>query len=107
MTTILFKSADGTEQEVPYESGHSIMETAIHNNIDGIEAECGGSCACATCHVYVEAALLDALPAMDDMEHEMLDMTASPRQPNSRLSCQLIVPDHIERITIELPETQY
>lgn len=107
MTTIVFKLANGEQKEVAYAAGHSIMETAIHNNIDGIEAECGGSCACATCHVYVEAQWLDALPEADDMELEMLDMTASPRADNSRLSCQLTVPEHIERITIEIPESQY
>lgn len=107
MTTIVFKLADGEQKEVAYESGHSVMETAIHNNVDGIEAECGGSCACATCHVYVQSEYFAELPPIDDMEDEMLGMTASPRQANSRLSCQLIVPEHIERIVVEIPEAQF
>jgi 2Fe-2S ferredoxin len=86
MPTITYISPDGTRKEVEVENGYSVMEGAINNNIDGIVAECGGACACATCHSYIDEAWLDKIPPMDDMEDSMLD-AAFERKPNSRLTC--------------------
>jgi 2Fe-2S ferredoxin len=81
------------------------METAIDNDIDGIVAECGGACSCATCHVYVEDEWLGKLPPPDSLEDGMLDCVID-RQPNSRLSCQLRVGDEIDGITVRVPAQQ-
>lgn len=89
MPTIHYILKDGSTRSVEAKPGASVMETAIRHNIRGIDAECGGSCSCATCHVYVLEADLPRLPPPDDMEDELLDGTASARAPNSRLSCQI------------------
>ena len=73
MPKIIFIKQDGTRHEVEVENGYSVMEAAINNDIDGIVAECGGACACATCHSYVDEAWLDKMPPMSDMEDSMLD----------------------------------
>ena len=73
MPKITYITPDGTRNEVDVENGYSVMEGAINNNIDGIVAECGGACACATCHSYIDEAWLDKMPTMDDMEDSMLD----------------------------------
>ena len=95
MPKVTYVTTDGTRHEVEVENGYSVMEGAINNNIDGIVAECGGACACATCHAYIDEAWLDKLPQMDDMEDSMLD-AAFERKSNSRLTCQLEVTDEFD-----------
>lgn len=106
MTQVTYVLHDGSEKELEGKPGNSIMELAVHNNVPGIEAECGGSCACATCHVYVQASDLAKLPDMDDMEDEMLDEAAAERRDNSRLSCQLVLSDDVDSVQVQIPERQ-
>lgn len=106
MTTIHYILKDGSTRSVEAKPGASVMETAIHHNIRGIDAECGGSCSCATCHVYVADEFLDRLVPPDEMEDELLDGTASARAPNSRLSCQITITAALDGLTVRVPETQ-
>jgi len=106
MPTIHYILKDGTTRSVDAKVGASVMETAIHHNVRGIDAECGGSCSCATCHVYVEEAFVGKLVPPDEMEDELLDGTASERKSNSRLSCQIAVTAELEGLTVRVPETQ-
>ncbi len=106
MTTIHYILQDGSTRSVDAKPGASVMETAIRHNIRGIDAECGGSCSCATCHVYVAEDFLEQLTPPDEMEDELLDGTASPRAPNSRLSCQITVTAALDGLTVRVPETQ-
>ena len=87
--------------------GQSLMQAAIRANVEGIEAECGGSLTCATCHVYVREPWLDKLPRRSIDEDGMLDFAASPRRANSRLSCQIILDDSLEGLAVDIPPTQY
>ena len=82
------------------------MEGAINNDIGGIVAECGGACACATCHSYIDEAWLDKLPAMDDMEDSMLD-AAMDRKPTSRLTCQIEVNDALDGLVVHVADNEY
>ena len=82
------------------------METAIKNNVKGIDAECGGCLSCATCHVYVDPAWFDKLPEPDEDEADMLGFVAAERQPTSRLSCQIIVSDALDGLVVRIPPTQ-
>ena len=106
MTTIHYILKDGSTRSVEAKPGASVMETAIRHNIRGIDAECGGSCSCATCHVYVADDFLAKLTPPDEMEDELLDGTASERAPNSRLSCQITVTADLDGLTVRVPETQ-
>ncbi len=106
MPTIHYILKDGSTRSVEAKAGASVMETAIHHNIRGIDAECGGSCSCATCHVYVDQAFLDRLTPPDEMEDELLDATASERLPTSRLSCQIPVTAELDGLTVRVPATQ-
>ncbi len=81
------------------------MEGAVQNDIPGIDADCGGGMACATCHVYVKEEWLDKLPTKEDGEEDMLDMAFEPKK-NSRLSCQLIVSDELDGLTVNIPSKQ-
>jgi len=99
MPTIVFIQPDGTRQEIEVDLGYSVMEAATLNGIPGIEAECGGACSCATCHVHVDPAWIDKLPEMDPMEDAMLD-AASDRQPTSRLTCQIEMTDELDGLTV-------
>jgi ferredoxin, 2Fe-2S len=83
------------------------MEAAVEANVPGIAADCGGLLTCATCHVYVREDWLDRLPPISDDEASMLAFTASPRQPRSRLSCQLVLSESLDGLVVELPPTQY
>ena len=103
---IRFIENNGTEHEISAEIGESLMEAAVRNNVNGIDAECGGSCMCATCHCYVDETFLGALPAMDETENDLLDCTAEPRQANSRLSCQIPLTDVLDGLVVRLPATQ-
>jgi ferredoxin, 2Fe-2S len=105
MPRVRFIQADGRTSEVEGLSGDSVMETAIDNDIDGIIAECGGACSCATCHVYVDPSWQNRLPAPQPIEDGMLDCVLD-RQANSRLSCQIRLSDELDGITITVPESQ-
>ena len=106
MPTIHYILKDGSTRSVEAKLGASVMETAIQHNIRGIDAECGGSCSCATCHVYVDEAFVGRLTPPDEMEDELLDGTASERAANSRLSCQIPVTAELDGLTVRVPETQ-
>jgi 2Fe-2S ferredoxin len=106
MPTINFQLPDGTTRSVEATTGRSVMETAIHGNVRGIDAECGGCCSCATCHVYVDESYLPLIPAADEMEDELLQGVAAERRPESRLSCQLIVSPALDGLTVSVPESQ-
>lgn len=106
MPRIHFILKDGSPHDVDARIGSSVMESAIHANVRGIDAECGGSCACATCHVYVEDAFIASLPAPHDMEEDLLGMVAAERRPGSRLSCQVIVNASMEGLIVRVPDRQ-
>ena len=106
MPKITYISSDGNRHEVDVENGYSVMEGAINNDIAGIVAECGGACACATCHSYVDEQWLDKIPPMDDMEDSMLD-AAFERKENSRLTCQIEVNDKLDGLVIHVADNEY
>jgi ferredoxin, 2Fe-2S len=106
MPNIIFVHLDGAREELEIAEGTSVMQGATAQGIEGIVAECGGNCMCATCHVYVEPSQLAMLPAMSEEEDALLDGTASERQPNSRLSCQISVTEELDGLTVNLPERQ-
>ena len=105
MTKINIIAYDGTPFEIDAVNGSTVMENAVKNQVPGIEAECGGACACATCHVYVDEAWLDAVGAPEPMEEDMLDFAFDVR-PNSRLSCQIKVSDKLDGLVVRVPERQ-
>jgi len=105
MPKITFIDSAGTERTVEAQSGSTVMEAAIRNGVPGIDAECGGACACATCHVYVDEAWVAATGEPGPMEEDMLDF-ASDVQPNSRLSCQIKVSDALDGLVVRTPEHQ-
>ncbi|MDG1142002.1 MAG: 2Fe-2S iron-sulfur cluster-binding protein [Hellea sp.] len=105
MPKINFVDSDGTNREVETKNGTSVMEAAVQNMIPGIDADCGGACACATCHIYVSDSWINKLKAKDDMEDSMLDF-AEDVQENSRLSCQILMNDELDGITVTTPESQ-
>jgi 2Fe-2S ferredoxin len=105
MPKVTYITTDGERHEVTLENGYSVMEGAINNNIDGIVAECGGACACATCHSYIDDAWLDRLPAMDDMEDSMLD-AAYDRRQNSRLTCQIEMNDVLDGLIVHVADNE-
>ena len=106
MPTVTFITPEGERHDVEVDAGYSIMEAAINNNIDGIVAECGGACACATCHSYIDEAWLDKIPPMDDMEDSMLD-AAYERKNNSRLTCQIEMTEELDGIVVHVAENDY
>jgi 2Fe-2S ferredoxin len=103
MPKIIYITPDRIRHEVDVKNGYSVMEGAINANIDGIVAECGGACACATCHSYVDAAWMDKMPPMDDMEDSMLD-AAYERRDNSRLTCQIEINDELDGLIIHVAD---
>ncbi len=105
MAKITFIDNDGASRTVDAEDGATVMETALRNDVPGIEAECGGACACATCHVYVEESWFAKLPKAEQMEEDMLDF-ASDVRPTSRLSCQIRVSAATDGLVVTTPETQ-
>ena len=105
MAKITYIDNEGTSRTIEVDNGLSVMEGAIQKDIPGIDADCGGSMACATCHVYVEENWLDKLPKAQDAEVDMIDMAYEP-QKNSRLSCQLIVSDDLDGLTVMTPAKQ-
>lgn len=106
MPTITYISPDGDAEAVNVAVGTTIKDAAVENGIEGIVAECGGNAMCATCHVYVDPAWTDRLPRIQDVEDELLDETASPRQANSRLGCQVAVTDDLDGLVVRLPQEQ-
>jgi 2Fe-2S ferredoxin len=105
MTKITFVDHQGTARTVEAENGSTVMETAVRNAVPGIDAECGGACACATCHVYVDEAWKAATGEPSTMEEDMLDFAFDVR-PNSRLSCQLKVKAEWDGLVVTTPEKQ-
>ena len=105
MVQITYVDAAGTARSVKGEVGSTVMETAIRNNVPGIDAECGGACACATCHVYVDDAWFEKVGGAEPMEQDMLDF-ASDLRPNSRLSCQIKISPDLDGLTVMTPARQ-
>ena len=105
MPKITYIDYKGKSETIEVSSGLSVMEGAIQNNINGIDADCGGSMACATCHVYVQEKWLNKLSKIEDAEQDMLDMAFEPKK-NSRLSCQIQISDDIDGLEVNLPEKQ-
>ena len=105
MPKITYIDNQENSKTIDVENGLTVMEGAIQNDIPGIDADCGGSMACATCHVYVEEEWLDKIPKAEEAEVDMIDMAFEPKK-NSRLSCQLIVSDELNGLTVTTPEKQ-
>ncbi len=105
MPKITFIAHDGASQEVEAEAGSTVMEAAIRNLVPGIEADCGGACACATCHVYVDEAWVEKTGEPSPMEEDMLDF-AFDVQPTSRLSCQIKISEALDGLVVRTPEQQ-
>ena len=105
MTKIIYKNLNGTSKTVEVNNGLSVMEGALQNNIPGIDADCGGAMACATCHVYVKENWFNKLPKPEDAEVDMIDMAYEPKK-NSRLSCQIIVTDELDGLEVTTPKKQ-
>ena len=106
MPKITYIDASGQERQVEGKNGMTVMETAIKNNIPGIDADCGGACACATCHVYVDEAWQEKTGKSSAMEESMLDF-AENVEANSRLSCQIKVTDALDGLVVRMPESQH
>ena len=105
MAKITFIENSGSSKTIEVEKGLSAMEGAVQNNINGIDADCGGGMACATCHVYVETKWFEKLVKAEDAEIDMIDMAHKPKK-NSRLSCQIIVTDDLDGLVLTVPEKQ-
>ncbi len=105
MPKITYITSDETVYEVDAENGATVMEAAIQNQVPGIEAECGGACACATCHVYIEPPFMETVGDPEPMEEDMLDFGYDVR-PNSRLSCQIRVSDELDGMVVRVPSRQ-
>ena len=106
MPKITYIEPSGQSHTLEVKSGQSVMEGAVKHNIPGIDADCGGACACATCHVYVDEAWVEATGTPSPMEESMLDF-ANDLKPTSRLSCQIKVTDALEGLVVRLPESQH
>ena len=105
MPKITFIDQKGLSKTIEIENGLTVMEGAVQNNVPGIDADCGGGMACATCHVYVEDSWFNKIQKAEDAEQDMIDMAYKP-QKNSRLSCQIVVSDEIDGLTVTTPEKQ-
>lgn len=105
MARITIVAFDGTPFEIEAINGSTVMENAIRNGVPGIEAECGGACACATCHVYVDETWTSVVGEPEPMEEDMLDFAYDVRA-NSRLSCQIRVSDELDGLVVSVPERQ-
>ena len=105
MPKITYIDPKGNSRTVEVENGLTVMEGAVQNNIPGIDADCGGGMACATCHVYVEDSWFNKLSKAEDAEQDMIDMAYKPNK-HSRLSCQIIVSNEIDGLTVTTPEKQ-
>ena len=105
MPKITYKTNDDKTYSIDVQNGLTVMEGAIQNDIPGIDADCGGSMACATCHVYVEEKWFDKVPKAEEAEVDMIDMAFEPKT-NSRLSCQIIVSEELDGLVVTTPEKQ-
>ncbi len=105
MPRITYIEHNGTEHTVDVAVGLTVMEGAVNNNLPGIDADCGGACACSTCHVYVNADWVGKLPAREDMEEDMLDFAYEPNE-RSRLTCQIQVTSELDGLVVQMPEKQ-
>ena len=105
MSKVTYIESNGKSHTIDVQNGLTVMEGAIQNNIPGIDADCGGSMACATCHVYVKEEWFNKIPKKEDGEEDMLDMAFEPKK-NSRLSCQIIVSDELDGLTVNIPSKQ-
>ena len=105
MVKITYVDIDGNERTVDVKAGSTVMEGAIRNNVPGIDADCGGACACATCQVYVDEAWLEKVGEQSDMEKSMLEF-GNDVKPNSRLSCQILVTDALDGLRVHTPKSQ-
>ncbi|MFO1209267.1 MAG: 2Fe-2S iron-sulfur cluster-binding protein [Amaricoccus sp.] len=106
MTRIIYIEHQGPAHEIEVPNGLTVMEGARDNGIPGIEADCGGACACSTCHVYVDEAWVDRLPPKEAMEEDMLDFAWEPDPERSRLTCQIKVTDALEGLVVHMPAKQ-
>lgn len=106
MARVTYVESNGTTHEVEVASGYTVMDGAFKNGIEGIEAECGGACACATCHCYVDPAWVDTFKPAKPDELEMLEFAKSEYRDNSRLACQLTITDAHDGLIVNLPEMQ-
>jgi len=106
MPKITYVEHSGKEHTVEVAEGLTVMEGAVSHNIPGIDADCGGACACSTCHVYVDPAWLDKLPEKEEMEMDMLDFAYEPDPDRSRLTCQLKVTPALDGLRVQMPEKQ-
>jgi 2Fe-2S ferredoxin len=106
MPKITYVDSSGTERTVEGKNGMTVMETAIKHNVPGIDADCGGACACATCHVYVDPAFADKVGKPSAMEQSMLDFAENVRE-TSRLSCQIKIKDELDGLKVTTPESQH
>ena len=106
MPTVVYVQPDGSVQSIEADSGATVMETAVDNAVEGIVAECGGACSCATCHVYVADEWLDRTGNASEMEEDMLDFAFDVRD-NSRLSCQIKIVDELDGLIVSIPEKQF
>ena len=105
MAKITYIEHNGTNHTIDVQNGLTVMEGAVQNNIPGIDADCGGSMACATCHVYVNEDWFDKINKKSEGEDDMLDQAYEPKK-NSRLSCQIIVSDDLDGLVVDMPEKQ-
>ena len=106
MAKITFVEHNGTEHVLEGEDGMTVMELAVKNSVPGIDADCGGACACATCHVYVREEWADKVGKAVEMEEDMLDFAYEPDAARSRLTCQLKVTDALDGLIVQMPEKQ-
>lgn len=106
MAKITYIEHSGKTHEVEVAEGLTVMEGAVSNNIPGIDADCGGACACSTCHVYVDTAWVAKLPPKEDMEIDMLDFAFQPDKERSRLTCQIKVTAALDGLVVQMPEKQ-
>jgi len=106
MPKVIYIENNGTEHQVDLPLGATLMEGAVQNDIKGIVAECGGSCMCATCHIYVDEQFMGLLPEMEEEENEMLEGATAERMSNSRLGCQVRVSNKLDGIIVRIPEKQ-
>ena len=106
MAKITYIEDDGTEHAIDVENGMTVMEGAIQNSIPGIDADCGGACACATCHVYVDEPWLAGLPEKSEGETEMLECATADLKAGSRLGCQITVDGGMDGLTVYVPYSQ-
>ena len=105
MPKITYVTSENETHTIDVDIGLTVMEGAVQNNIPGIDADCGGGMACATCHVYVTQDWFDRLPKKEDGEEDMLDMAYEPKK-NSRLSCQIVVSDELDGLKVNIPSKQ-